>query len=311
MPETVETTSPVQDNSDFARSTIDLIGLNFDKLDKDRDNFLTKDELQSAAADPNSPANLQLALEAFAPAVKRVQAISNDEFGRDNDGVTKRDLKLLNQDLPRYKEILGTIEDLRPGQDVTSKRVFGALLNSRFDKIDDDKDGTLSRLEIEHYGNRLDVTDSERTIAGVLLDHFDEFAGITNEGGLKEREKEGPFLGDYSNETNITKHDVETFDSMLARSDKFEQYMKTLRIHEMVEGLTGAVMTGGFATLTGMVAFGNPEPITKTAVGVVSLGLAGMTVKNLGRALVGETQTIRDQYIDRQNMLDSWKFFND
>jgi len=306
-----DTLGTAQDNPVTVANSIDAVKAYFDLIDRDGDKFLSTKEVGTGArAIAFLSEQERRAIEAFEPAIQAAQKLVNDEYGFENNGVSEADVRALDKELLSYPDIKSSIEEVLPGQDVRNKRTFGALLNSKFDLIDVDDDGTLSKFEIQHFGTLPMNTESERVMAKVLVDHYDEFKSITNEDGLKKRSVQGPFLESWEGNKNITRHDVDTFDNLLARSENFEKYIKRQRLKEFGTGFGGALIYGGLTTLSGIVTVGDPEPVSKTIMGVVTTSLAGVTAAHFYHAVHGETRTIRDQYNDRQQMLGSWKFFN-
>lgn len=68
---------------------------NFDVLDKDRDGFITKDELQDARKDPGLRFGLAGTLKASETHFDNLQGLNRDAFVWDNNGISRKDLNVL------------------------------------------------------------------------------------------------------------------------------------------------------------------------------------------------------------------------
>lgn len=91
---------------------------NFSKLDANGDGFLTRDELEKAAGDTSLKADEKQAVERMKERLSDIEEASNDEWGDENKGITKADLKEYWEDY-RKKDDTKLVE-----------RVWGDLHNS-------------------------------------------------------------------------------------------------------------------------------------------------------------------------------------
>jgi Ca2+-binding EF-hand superfamily protein len=293
---------------------IDILLENFNRVDKDGDKFLTKDELKSLSPSFGLGAGETQSIEAFALVTDKIQKLSNDEWFSEDNGISVNDLRKLRDGLnkPVNQDIKKTLEAGLPGKDVHDKDVFGALLASNFDRIDRDKNGTLSELELEKFRDDKLNSEESRNVAAVTLEHFEDFKKLFKEGGLgKDHGIIGPFLEGYSNDNNITKNDVDTFNELMVDSTKFDRALEEMRSSEIKQGLGMGVALTGVTAMMGASTVLVPYPSLKVMFGFVTLQSATATYFGFRQAFVGSTDDVRKQYAERQQMLSSWKHFKE
>lgn len=74
-----------------------LFEANLPKLDKNQDGFVSKDEIDTAFADPSVTGRDAQFISALRNNRESLQALSNDEFGPENDGITRADMQKFNE----------------------------------------------------------------------------------------------------------------------------------------------------------------------------------------------------------------------
>lgn len=88
---------------------------NFDSIDSDEDGYLSKAELAAACQDPQYRAGEAIALGALLKHLSDFEELNDDEWGDENDGITRKDLEKF-WNLPEgdetLKDIVGTASDL-------------------------------------------------------------------------------------------------------------------------------------------------------------------------------------------------------
>src|SRR5262249_28812147 len=94
-------------NAQLAQSTtagqIYAVGtFNFDRIDTDRDGFLSELELDSAAHSTSAPIEYRRVVQEMLSRTEQMQAASDDEFGFENDGITRADLQAYNNDVASH-----------------------------------------------------------------------------------------------------------------------------------------------------------------------------------------------------------------
>ncbi|MBS1957814.1 MAG: LysM peptidoglycan-binding domain-containing protein, partial [Cyanobacteria bacterium SZAS-4] len=124
----------------------------FDRLDGDGNGHITKDEIDAyvkANGDKLSPED-RAALETLKKNYSKIEDYSNDEWGFENDGITRHDLiegrkKEGTENLntgAKDNSPVSAYGDLRPALDYAQKN---------FDKLDADKNGYISEKDIDKY----------------------------------------------------------------------------------------------------------------------------------------------------------------
>ncbi len=86
---------------------ISRVKANFAKWDKNKDGFLSKDELKDALKDPSNVGQDAIALATLYKFVDQLQELSDDELGRERSGVTLRDLDRVGSAEPQLQQKLG------------------------------------------------------------------------------------------------------------------------------------------------------------------------------------------------------------
>lgn len=127
---------------------------NFDKLDGNGDGHITADEIDGyVKAQGGKLDGKELEkLDYLKKNVSDIEEYSNDEFGDENDGISRHDLLKAKEDdgtdqmksgrAPSSNETVAATGDLRPALDYAQKN---------FDKLDADKDGHVTADEIDQY----------------------------------------------------------------------------------------------------------------------------------------------------------------
>jgi len=313
--------SPSAGGADSARSDSEtlsvnqaayLVSTNFGHLDTDGDKFLTSDELKSASTSvAQLSARDQLAIEAFASTAERIQKLNNDEYFTENSGISQQDLMVLRGESSEHPELIADIDAALPGRDLHDKRVFGSKLENAFDKMDFDKDGFVTIPEVEHFRDNEQNSAEEREVARVVAENYDGFKTIVSEYGFGSEQSYygGPFKTGGGS-PHLTKRDVSAFSNYLARPENFESYLKSMRTEELVGGIAGGTVMSVASGVTGVAAFLMPEPLMKVGLGTASVAAGLSVLMCVDDVMNGHSDEVREQYKKRQEMLDSWKYFN-
>lgn len=144
----------------------DVAEKRFDEIDADKDGFLTKDELEKAKENQCLSADEREALDILAKHQQGMSELSNDEFGFENDGITKADLKAFDKYYDEYKQS-------------SDMSYYG---NTEFTKIDKDGDGFLSSDELDKAIAASDDKSSERYQALVRIrEQYDDLMSVEND----------------------------------------------------------------------------------------------------------------------------------
>lgn len=151
----------------------------FDRIDSDRDGYLTDDELDMALRQPCLTADDRKTLEILRKWSSSLEELSNDEVGDEDDGITRDDLKEFGEVLYTHKKAMA----------------FEQLAKEQFDLIDKDQDGFIDRDELEEaYRNpnpklskedRFAIEEMRRDF-GNLEDISNDELGPENDGITKD-----------------------------------------------------------------------------------------------------------------------------
>ncbi len=95
---------------------------NFKKIDTDSDEYLTKSEISKALERTDLTANERTSLEFLRDNVDDLEEANNDEFGDENDGITKKDLEEYGNDTVR--EVNGSMYRTNDAQKHGSRDLY-------------------------------------------------------------------------------------------------------------------------------------------------------------------------------------------
>lgn len=166
---------------------------NFEKLDTDSDGYITAEEIEGYIKDRRDLSQSDLKkLNYLKDHVGDIEETSNDEWGDENDGITRYDLNAAKAEdgterMSSQEQSCETIKatgDLRPALD---------FARDNFDKIDADKDGFIDADEIRDFADANKTTFSTDDLAKLMAlkkkvsdveeqsndEWFDENDGIT------------------------------------------------------------------------------------------------------------------------------------
>jgi hypothetical protein len=291
----------------------------FKSVDTDANGFLSPLELTNASQSDQYNAAEKASISALFGTADGLQGLSNDEWMRERSGISLKDLQAA-QSLVTGSELRTDIEDRLPGRDLHSKRIFGAVLNDAFERIDLDKDNMLNQFELKAFSEDEKNSADERQVAGELAKHVEDFRSLTNTEPVPERDRmdfgvQGPFYDDWNGEgpPNISREDVKTFNDVMATEAGLESTISDMRWREITKGVgfgtTFAALSSINATFTYFSAVDMPVLAAGTAFLTVSS--AWMSYESFKTAVIGDTDLVREQHKARKEMLDSWKYFSD
>jgi len=153
----------------------------FDDLDSDKDGFLSKSELSDAVMNSKYTGKDAQAVAALYRAQDRLEELSNDEFGDENDGITRADLQAFEK-----------LEKEGAQHSAASYRASSWLSekdNTIFKQLDSDGDSFLALDEINAALHSENLGDTDRKNLEFLRDNYsvlmgahDDEWGIENNG---------------------------------------------------------------------------------------------------------------------------------
>jgi Ca2+-binding EF-hand superfamily protein len=144
---------PESERVDEGRTAAEIMRSRFSEIDKDGNNHVNKKEIERYLAENqgNLTADETRALDTMAKNVGKLQELANDERGDENSGISRQDLKKLD-DLER-----------------TSEKI---LKSGQFNAIDSDRNNYLSKEEITKALTTARLTREERVTLEFLKDNM-------------------------------------------------------------------------------------------------------------------------------------------
>jgi len=154
----------------------------FDRIDLNKDGFIDADETAAAVKNPEFKHKDALVVGLLKDSYSDLVTQSDDEFFLENSGVTRADLKVLFKTLKEYDGRVDT--------------AFGVMYHGEkhFAGIDTDKDGFLSKKELEDY-KPTNPYSSEKQGLENMRRLYDEVMRTRNDGskGISAADLKGYF----------------------------------------------------------------------------------------------------------------------
>lgn len=208
---------------------------NFQQLDQNKNGFISKKEITSNLYSNSITGNDAKIAEAALENFHSLELQSNDEWGTENDGITKADVNSFEQNRRRNtNNPLASAIDKSLLSDEHNREKFISMLNIYKAKIDDDKSGTLSRAELSHY---ITTSKDGRTPVGAakfLLDHFDWLneIGSANSTGAYSNTLPGD-----SNRLAIGENELASLATILGPEEPFIERLTAIHQREIDKGM--------------------------------------------------------------------------
>lgn len=139
----------------------------FDRIDSDRDGFLTDDELDMALRQPCLTPDDRKTIEILKKRLDSLEELSNDERGDEDDGITRDDLKEFGEVIETHKKAMG----------------YAKLAREKFDLIDRDQDGFIERDELEeaHRNPHANLSKEDRALIEEMRREFSSIEDVSND----------------------------------------------------------------------------------------------------------------------------------
>lgn len=215
----------------------------FDKIDTDHDGFLSQAELSAAVQSDQYKGEDAQVVAALYDNRNKLQKLSNDEWGPENDGITKADLaefdKLEAKAVSENASAIDAKKWMENGEN--------------FKKADSDGDGFLSEKELD--AAIAAATDSDKKALEYLKNNFDKVESTSND--------EFGFENDGITRKDITdnaKGSRETDEAKLVREVNHD-------LESTAEGQHGTVVRDLYADKDNPVNSITPEAIKQGQVG--------------------------------------------
>jgi Ca2+-binding EF-hand superfamily protein len=156
----------------------------FDRIDTDQDGSLNSSELETAANDEKLVGDDHKAVELLQKYQSELEELSDDEFGDENDGITKTDLTEFGKAVDVHREALNMYS-------------YG---KQHFAELDGNGDGVLSTEELDQAIDSLSADSTQRENLEKMRDKFDDIKDARNdEWGFESGVTEADLLR-YSSE---------------------------------------------------------------------------------------------------------------
>lgn len=183
-----------------------------------------------------------------------------------------------------------------------------AAIWSNFESIDDDKDGTLSRAELNSYS--VDARNSGSEAAAVFKDHVDELSTMAvYDLELPSYRSAGAdfdgFITDsYKDHAGISKMDLEVMQTV-ANPDTKQARLEEFRHKELRNARTdiGAfAIESGIAAVGGFLGWTGIGGVVATASGILAVHDASQATQ---RIFFSQQPKLQEMYEGREQMLKS------
>jgi len=137
----------------------------FEQIDTSGDEYLSEEELLSALKDPELSDKEQYTVRALYAAREELQSLSNDEWGVENDGVTREDLRLFDEQ----------------NRDALTRNQTATLHRGELQQFDTDGDGYFSRSELTAARNSDELSEQDRVRFRTIEENFDAIQSASND----------------------------------------------------------------------------------------------------------------------------------
>lgn len=139
----------------------------YDRIDSDRDGFLTDAELEMALRQPCLTADDRKTIEILRKRLDSLEELSNDERGDEDDGITRDDLQEFGEVIRTHKRAMA----------------YEKLAKEKFDVIDKDRDGFIDRGELEeaYLSNNPVLSREDRATIEEMRREFSSIEDVSND----------------------------------------------------------------------------------------------------------------------------------
>lgn len=156
--------------AETVNAMIDLAQKNFTSIDKDKNGYLTPQEISKFASTTAGP-DRKLA-EGLGMSVEKIQTMSNDEWGWENDGITKKDLA----------ELKKSADAMAPA--MAQARAIQEMLSRNFQLVDTTANGRIHRYELVEATKNPAFSGKD---AELMKDALEKFGEIGRKPGKSSR----------------------------------------------------------------------------------------------------------------------------
>lgn len=274
----------------------DFLDRQYDKLDKaPRNGFISRTELTSSLHSHALKGTDAKVAETILENFHDTELQSNDEWGTENNGITRNDGKLLEQNrkLKPDNPLAVKIEHSLNATEHDREK-FINLVSVYKSQMDDDGNGTISNAELKAYVQSSKDGTAAVGAAKFLLDHFDDINQI---GSANSRGSFKGLLAGDSNPKAIGPQELTSLAQVLGPERAFRK-----QLNAAVSSETGSASEIG---KQGRIIAGKGDSGAAALIGI-ALEIAGSAKASHAR---NNHELLLDEFQQRKEMIDSWKFF--
>lgn len=272
------------------RPTIDE---HFSSWDRNDNGYLSSTELIDAIRKQKAMGSAAKVAEAALENLNAIQLLWNDEWGRENNGISRNDAAKFD-DLCKQKSessvVKAVAESLNCDEHTGEK--FISVLDIYMPRMDLDQSGTLSKFELEHY-TKTSADDSRALgVARFLADHFD----YVNTIGSKNSSGAYNLLPGDTDRKSISANEIASLSTVIRSEAAFRERVWTVHREQVAQGSEmgkqGRIVSGR----------GEDTFLSLVGTGLEIMGHVKSTNTATPEALIADFEA-------RKSMLESWKFF--
>lgn len=275
----------------------DFFDQHFDQLNQTKDAFITRKELTAALHSHSVKGTDAKIAEAVLENFHDMELQSNDEFGTENNGITKDDVRLFEQNRKLKPEnALAVKIETSLNADEHNPEKFINLVSLYKAQMDDDGNGTLGKAELSQYVKSSQDRPAAVGAAKVLLDHFDSINKIGSPNTFK-----GLLAGD-SNPRALGQQELATLAQILGPEKVFRKQLSSAVSAEA----SGA---GSELGKQGRLITGRGDSTEAAVIGTALEIFGTIQAGNAQKKAASRYELLLDDFQQRKAMVDSWKFF--
>ena len=260
-------------------------------IDANHNGFLDDKELSKSLYSGKYKGNDAKLNELLLENYNDVQALNNDDWGREYRGVSSKDMSKLSGSAG--SAIIARMEK-SVNADEHDRSKLPNLIGTYKGKIDKDGSGDFSKSELKDYIQTSGDRPAAINAAAFVHDHFDELKG------LRSARSHGAYAdvlpGDYKDSV-FGSNDLKSLNHALLPQQEFQKLLDAGRSVQIASGIS-EILFGA------LLAKENKHSDFGKAVG--NYHRVNGTLKSVD---IATDKLLLQEYKDRQKMIDSWKYF--
>lgn len=285
--------------SDVFESRVANVGLqlsNFfdkerDSIDTNHNGYCDEKELKQALYSGRYRGSAARLNELLIENNKEIQSLSNDDWGVEYRGVSAKDMSKLRT--PAGAEILARMKE-SVNADERDRSKLPNLIRAYKNSIDKDGSGDLSKGELKSYIQNSSDRPAAIKAASFVLDHFEALKG------LRSSRSNGAYAdvlpGEFDRNV-FGEKDLVALSHVLMPQREFHKLLEAGRNMQLVSGISEILFGALVANQNKHSDFGK------------AVGNAHKVNGCLKSADIATDKLLFQEYKERQQMIESWKFF--